>query len=77
VVFVEREQELLGDGCFTIEEAVRFSGLGRSFLYEQMKAGRLPYVKVGAARRVPRRALQRFLAEHLVVGRQARTERRA
>ena len=74
---MERDLELLEDGCLTIEEAMRFSGLGRSFLYEQMKAGRLPYVKVGAARRVPRRALQRFLAEHLVVGRQARTERRA
>ena len=47
---------------------MRFSGLGRSFLYEQMKAGRLPFVKIGAARRIPRRALQRFLAEHLVAG---------
>ena len=74
---MERDLELLEDGCFTIEEAVRFSGLGRSFLYEQMKAGRLPYIKIGNARRVPRRALQRFLAEHLVAGRQTGTERGA
>lgn len=74
---MERDLELLEDGCFTIEEAVRFSGLGRSFLYEQMKAGRLPFVKISSSRRIPRRALQRFLAEHLVAGRQARTERRA
>jgi len=74
---MERKLELLEEGCLTIEEAVQFSGLSRSFLYEQMKAGRLPFVKVGAARRVPKRALQRFLAEHLVAGRQARTERRA
>jgi len=42
-----------------------------------MKAGRLPFVKISSSRRIPRRALQRFLAEHLVAGRQARTERRA
>ena len=75
---MERELELVKDGAMTIEEAMGFSGLGRSFLYEQMKAGRLPFVKVGAARRIPRRALQQFLAEHLVAGgRQARTERGA
>jgi len=75
---MERKLELLEEGCLTIEEAVQFSGLSRSFLYEQMKAGRLPFIKVGAARRVPRRALQQFLAEHLVAGgRQAVTERGA
>jgi len=75
---VERKLELLEEGCLTIEEAVQFSGLSRSFLYEQMKAGRLPFIKVGACRRVPRRALQQLLAEHLVAGgRQAVTERGA
>ncbi len=75
---MEHKLELLAAGCLTIEEAVQFSGLSRSFLYEQMKAGRLPYIKIGNARRVPRRALQQFLAEHLVAdGRQAVTERGA
>ena len=73
---MEREQELLGDGCFTIEEAVRFSGLGRSFLYEQMKAGRLPYVKVAPLGGFPAGAAAVLGRAPGGWARQARTERR-
>ena len=52
---MERELELVKDGAMTIEEAIRFAGVGRSFLYEAMARGELAYVKIGAARRIPRR----------------------
>ena len=66
-----REQELVRlvrDGAMTIPEAMRFAGVGRSLLYEEMAAGRLPFLKIGNARRIPRRALEEWLAKHLVIG---------
>lgn len=72
-----RELELVKEGAMTIPEAMRFAGVGRSLLYEEMAAGRLAYIKIGNARRIPRRALEEWLARHLVTGRQTGTERGA
>jgi len=71
---VERELELVRDGAMTIEDAMRFTGVGRSFLYEAMAKGELPFIKIGSARRIPRRALEEWLARHVVTGRQTGTE---
>lgn len=60
--------QLVRDGAMTIQEATRFTGLSRSFLYEAMARGELPYVKVASARRIPRRALEEWLARHVVTG---------
>jgi excisionase family DNA binding protein len=57
--------ELLEDGALGIEEARKFSGLGRTVLYDLMGEGRLSYTKVGARRLIPRRALVQVLAEGL------------
>jgi len=70
----ERELELVRDGAMTIAEACRFAGVGRSYLYEAMARGELPFLKIGAARRIPRRALEEWLARHVVTGRQTGTE---
>ena len=35
--------DVCADGALTISEAVAFSGLSRSRLYELLRAGRLPY----------------------------------
>lgn len=67
----DERAELLADGCITVLEAAKFSGLGKSTLYELMDAGRLAYVRVGRARRIPRRELVRFLASQLVPRRSA------
>ena len=56
-------EALLADGCLSIADAVAFSGLSRSRLYEHIRAGDFPTVKDGRRRLVPRRALIRFLAE--------------
>lgn len=63
--------ELLADGLITVGEAVKFSGLGKTTIYSLMDAGRLAYVRVGRARRIPRRELIRFLAGQLVPRRSA------
>ena len=55
----------MADGAVGIEEARRFSGLGRTVLYQLMTQGRLPFVKVGARRLIPRRALVALLSECL------------
>lgn len=67
----DERAELLADGCITVLEAAKFSGLGKSTLYELMDAGRLAYVRVGRARRIPKRELLRFLAGQLVPRRTA------
>jgi excisionase family DNA binding protein len=57
--------ELLQDGAIGIEEARKFTGLGRSVLYDLMSKGRLPFTKIGARRLIPRRALVEVLAQGL------------
>jgi excisionase family DNA binding protein len=55
--------ELFGDGALGVAEAARFSGIGRTTLYELMSAGKLAYTKVGSRRLIPRRGLVALLAE--------------
>ena len=48
---------------YSIPEAGRFLGLGRSASYEAAKIGALPYLKIRGKFRVPRVALIRLLEE--------------
>lgn len=54
--------------AFTIPEAVAATGLGRTTIYELIKRGELPIVKVGARSLVRRQdleaMLERKLAQH-------------
>ena len=59
---------MVREGAMSVEEAMSFTGMGRSSLYEAMARGELPYIKIGAARRIPRRALELWLAKHLMIG---------
>lgn len=47
-----------------IPEACRMTGIGRSKLYELIKAGDIPTIKVGSMTLVPVRGLERFLEKH-------------
>lgn len=60
--------DLVADGLVTVKKAAEFLSVGRSTLYEAMERGRLPYVKIGAARRIPMRALTEFAAANLRMG---------
>ena len=54
------------DGALTVVEATGVSGVRRSSLYKLMGSGRLPFVKVGKRRLIPRNALRELLAGGLV-----------
>jgi excisionase family DNA binding protein len=48
--------------AYSIGEVVQVTGLSRDLLYNEMRAGRLAYLKVGR-RRIIRQQLEAFLTE--------------
>ena len=57
--------ELLDDGAMGVDAAKRFTGLGRTALYDLMNRRILPFTKVGSRRLIPKRALIQVLANNL------------
>jgi excisionase family DNA binding protein len=47
--------------AYSVDEAARLTGLSRDLLYDEMRRGNLPYVKVGRRRLIARQHLQQFL----------------
>jgi excisionase family DNA binding protein len=47
--------------AYSVEEAARVTGLSRDLLYDQMRAGKLLYLKVGRRRIITRQHLEAFL----------------
>jgi excisionase family DNA binding protein len=64
----DKNTELMVEGLDKIAEAARFLKLSTSSVYNLMTCGRLPYVKIGKARRVPHRAVVELAARSLVRG---------
>jgi len=58
--------ELVSDGLMTVAEVVAFLRLSRSTVYGLMDKDKLAYVRVGRARRIPRRAVVELAAANLV-----------
>ena len=54
--------EIWSEGAIRVVDAVAFSGLSRTELYDLMNAGELPWSKPARHRLVPRRWLVRYLA---------------
>jgi excisionase family DNA binding protein len=48
--------------AYSVQEAARVTGLSRDLLYDEMRAGRLAYLKVGRRRIITRQHLEAFLA---------------
>ncbi len=48
--------------AYSIDEAAAITGLSRDLLYDQMRAGKLAYLKVGRRRIITRQHLEAFLA---------------
>lgn len=46
---------------YTIDEAAVLLGLSRNFVYEQVRNGTVPSIKIGRRRLVPRVGLERML----------------
>jgi excisionase family DNA binding protein len=47
--------------AYSVDEAARLTGLSRDLLYDEMRRGNLPYVKVGRRRLITRQHLNQFL----------------
>ena len=47
--------------AYTVDEAAQATRLSRDLLYEEMRAGRLAYLKVGRRRIITRQHLDAFL----------------
>lgn len=58
-------EELVSDGLMRIGETLALLGVGRSMLEQLVARGALPVVRLGRARRFPRRAVIRFMASRL------------
>jgi excisionase family DNA binding protein len=59
---IPAEPDLLGERlAYSVDEAVRLTGLSRDLLYDEMRRGNLPYRKVGRRRLITRHHLQQFL----------------
>lgn len=48
--------------AYSINEVAQITGLSRDLLYDQMRTGKLAYLKVGRRRIITRRHLEAFLA---------------
>lgn len=47
----------------SVEEAAKVLGIGRNLCYDRVKTGEIPAIKIGKRLLVPRRALEKLLAE--------------
>lgn len=54
--------------AFSVDEAAQITGLSRDLLYDQMRAGKLAYLKIGRRRLISRRGLEAFLAQATASG---------
>lgn len=61
----QSDTALVADGLLTVDGAAAFCHVARSTIYKAMDAGLLAYVKIGRARRIPRKALIEFAARGL------------
>jgi excisionase family DNA binding protein len=48
--------------AYSVDEVAQITGLSRDLLYDQMRAGRLGYIKVGRRRIITRQHLDTFLS---------------
>jgi excisionase family DNA binding protein len=48
--------------AYSVDEVAQITGLSRDLLYDQMRSGRLGYIKVGRRRIITRQHLDAFLA---------------
>jgi excisionase family DNA binding protein len=47
--------------AYSVDEAARLTELSRDLPYDQMRRGKLPYVKIGRRRLITRQHLEQFL----------------
>jgi excisionase family DNA binding protein len=50
--------------AYSVDEAAAITGLSRDLLYDQMRTGKLAYLKIGRRRIITRQHLDAFLARN-------------
>ena len=50
--------------AYSVDEAAAITGLSRDLLYDQMRTGRLAYLKIGRRRIITRQHLEAFLTRN-------------
>jgi excisionase family DNA binding protein len=50
--------------AYSVDEAAAITGLSRDLLYDEMRTGRLAYLKIGRRRIITRQHLETFLARN-------------
>jgi excisionase family DNA binding protein len=50
--------------AYSVDEAAAITGLSRDLLYDQMRTGKLAYLKIGRRRIITRQHLQAFLSNN-------------
>jgi excisionase family DNA binding protein len=63
---VEQLANVTRDGLVTVEEAAKFLGLSRAFIYVLMERGELRSCRIGRTRRIPRASLVALAEKSLV-----------
>jgi excisionase family DNA binding protein len=49
--------------AYSVDEAAAITGLSRDLLYDEMRTGRLAYLKIGRRRIITRQHLEAFLSK--------------
>lgn len=62
---IERGQVVPEPLLLRVEEAARMLSLSRTTVYLLLESGQLPSIKCGTARRIPRAALDEWIAQQL------------
>ena len=50
--------------AYSVDEAAAIAGLSRDLLYDQMRTGKLAYIKIGSRRIITRQHLEAFLSRN-------------
>ena len=59
---------MLSEGLVSVSQASKLLSLSRSTLYSLMDKGELPYVKLGRARRISKKALSELITRNVQGG---------
>lgn len=57
--------QTMATGLMTIPQAADFLSISRGLVYQLLRRGELPSVKIGRLRRIPRNAVVRYAAKRL------------
>lgn len=61
-------RELVSDGLISTKEAIKFLGVSRATLWRLMDRRELPWVHIGRARYIPKKALMELAVDNLKWG---------